>query len=87
MTDKINAFKNNIKDKKVSVIGIGVSNRPLIHFLAENGAVVTAHDKKTEQELGDAAQELKQKFRLIAAQSSQTRAANFFLITISSSHN
>lgn len=61
MTDKINAFKNNIKDKKVSVIGIGVSNRPLIHFLAENGAVVTAHDKKTEQELGDAAQELKQK--------------------------
>ena len=61
MADKISAFKNNIKNKEISVIGIGVSNRPLINFLADNGAVVTAHDKKTEKELGDVAQELKKK--------------------------
>lgn len=61
MEDKISAFKNGIKNKEISVIGIGVSNRPLIDFLVDNGAVVTAHDKKSEEELGNSAQELKQK--------------------------
>lgn len=59
MTEKINAFRQEIKDKKVSVIGIGISNRPLIDFLLDCGALVTAHDKKTEEELGETAQELK----------------------------
>ena len=31
--------------KTVSVIGIGVSNRPLIHMLSQAGAEVTARDK------------------------------------------
>ncbi len=59
MTEKISAFKKDINGKQVSVIGIGISNRPLINFLLDCGAKVTAHDKKTEEQLGDVAQELK----------------------------
>lgn len=58
MTDKISAFKQQIKGKQISVIGIGISNRPLIKFLLDNGARVTAHDKKTAEQLGDIAREL-----------------------------
>ena len=38
-------FTAMVKDKTVSVIGIGVSNRPLIHMLVKAGAQVTARDK------------------------------------------
>ncbi len=61
MADKIEAFQQWIKGKTVSVIGIGISNRPLIDFLLDAGAAVTAHDKKTQEQLGDVAQELKEK--------------------------
>ncbi|MDP4146461.1 MAG: UDP-N-acetylmuramoyl-L-alanine--D-glutamate ligase [Bacillota bacterium] len=46
-------FKEFINDKKTAVIGMGISNRPLIHFLVELGAKVTAFDKKTREELKD----------------------------------
>ena len=59
MNNKLIQFEKNIKDKKVTVIGIGISNLPLIKFLCENGASVTACDKKTESELGDTIAELK----------------------------
>ncbi len=45
--------------KQVTVIGIGVSNRPLLRLLAGSGALVTARDKKTEEQLGDYAAQLK----------------------------
>ncbi len=59
MTDKIVAFKEYMNGKNVAVIGIGISNTPLISYLVSCGACVTAHDKKTEAELGEIAQELK----------------------------
>ncbi len=37
--------------KRVAVLGIGISNIPLIAWLLENGAVVTARDKKPLSEL------------------------------------
>ena len=49
--NKLDKFKNEIKDKKVAVIGIGVSNIPLIETLVKYGAIVTAKDKK--EKLGD----------------------------------
>ena len=52
-------YKRKIKGKTVSVIGIGVSNVPLIKFLLEAGAIVTAHDKRSSEELGDIYSELK----------------------------
>lgn len=39
-------FKQFILGKKVAVVGIGVSNIPLINFLLDLGAAVTAFDKK-----------------------------------------
>ncbi len=60
MENKFLAFKNYIKGKNISVIGIGISNRPLIKLLLESGARVTAHDKKSEEQLGDVAKELKE---------------------------
>lgn len=60
MENKFLAFKNYIKGKNISVIGIGISNRPLIKLLLESGASVTAHDRKTEEQLGDIAKELKE---------------------------
>ena len=56
---KVAQFKEYIKGKNVSVIGIGISNRPLIKYLVSLGAHVSAYDKKTEAQLGDIASELK----------------------------
>ena len=52
-------FKNYIKGKKVAVVGVGVSNIPLIKFLIELGASVTAFDKNTEEKLGSVVAEFK----------------------------
>ncbi len=49
----IQDFKNNIKGKKVGVIGVGVSNLPLVHLLAESGAEITVYDKRTKDGLED----------------------------------
>lgn len=50
-------FKNYIKNKKVAVIGIGVSNIPLIKFLVSLKANVTGFDSKTKEELGSIIEE------------------------------
>lgn len=46
-------FLESMNEKQVTVIGIGVSNTPLISLLLEAGAYVTVHDRKTEEELGE----------------------------------
>ena len=53
MSEDFNKFKEFIIGKNVAVVGIGVSNRPLINFLVKLGAQVTAFDKKTKEQLGD----------------------------------
>ncbi|NLZ34128.1 MAG: UDP-N-acetylmuramoyl-L-alanine--D-glutamate ligase [Clostridiales bacterium] len=57
MKKQFSDFKDFIKEKKVAVVGIGVSNIPLIRFLVKLGAVVTAFDQKTREELGEIADE------------------------------
>lgn len=61
MKKDFNDFKSFIKGKKTAVVGIGVSNRPLIDFLLKLGAKVSAFDKKNEEELGEIANELRKK--------------------------
>ena len=51
MSEKLEVFKQKIKNKKITVLGIGVSNLPLIEFLAKNGAIVTACDKRKKDDL------------------------------------
>ncbi len=58
--NKFQAFKKYVKDKNITVVGIGISNLPLIKLLSECGAVITACDKRTEAELGKTASELKE---------------------------
>lgn len=55
---KFEAFKKYVCGKHISVVGIGISNLPLIKMLSENGAIVTACDKKSCEELGETAKEL-----------------------------
>ena len=61
MVKDFSEFKEFVKGKKVGVVGIGVSNIPLIHFLVELQAVVTAFDKKTYSLLGQAAPDFEKK--------------------------
>ena len=61
MKKDFNEFKSFIKGKKVGVVGIGVSNIPLIKFLVKLGAEVTAFDQKDEKALGDIVPEFKSK--------------------------
>ena len=61
MKKDFNEFKQFIKNKKVAVVGIGVSNIPLINFLVDLGAVVTAFDKKSKEQLGEVAVEFENK--------------------------
>ena len=42
----------SLQNKTVAVIGIGVSNRPLIELLLDRGVSVTACDKKSREALG-----------------------------------
>ncbi|MCR1934840.1 UDP-N-acetylmuramoyl-L-alanine--D-glutamate ligase [Clostridium tepidum] len=60
MKSDFSKFKGYIKDKKVAVVGIGVSNRPLIKFLVKLGAEVTAFDKKSREKLGSISSELEE---------------------------
>jgi len=55
MKRNFSEFKEFIKGKKVGVLGIGVSNIPLIHFLVNLKAVVTAYDKKDYSMFGTVA--------------------------------
>lgn len=50
---KVDRFFESIKGKKVCFVGIGTSNLPLIEMFAKKGAVVSACDKKTFEELGE----------------------------------
>lgn len=57
---KLDQFKQYIREKKVAVIGIGVSNTPLIKYFADLGVNVTAFDRQTPEQLGDTYSQLKE---------------------------
>lgn len=48
----------SLQDRTVAVIGIGVSNRPLLELLLDRGVAVTACDKKSREALGTIGDEL-----------------------------
>ena len=55
---KFEEYFDKLKGKNVAVIGIGVSNRPLIELLLSHGIAVTACDRKDRAALGDLADQL-----------------------------
>ena len=58
MKKHFDEFKAFIKGKKVGVVGIGVSNTPLIKMLVNLGAAVIAFDKNTN--IGELSKELEE---------------------------
>ncbi|MBE7021967.1 MAG: UDP-N-acetylmuramoyl-L-alanine--D-glutamate ligase [Ruminococcaceae bacterium] len=61
MNEKLAIWKAGLRGKNICVVGIGISHLPLIDYLVQCGANVTACDKKTEAELGDTARALMEK--------------------------
>lgn len=53
MNNRVEEFFESIKGKKVTFCGIGTSNLPLIELFSSKGAVISACDKKSFEELGD----------------------------------
>jgi len=53
-------FYRSIKGKTVAFCGIGGSNLPLVKIFAEQGACVTARDRRTREQLGKTADDLEQ---------------------------
>ena len=51
-TENLEEFKEWIKTQQVAVLGMGVSNTPLILYLSDLGVEVTVFDKATEEALG-----------------------------------
>ena len=52
----LDTYMNALRGRSAAVLGVGVSNRPLIELLTDHGCTVTARDKKTD--LGDFGAEL-----------------------------
>jgi UDP-N-acetylmuramoylalanine--D-glutamate ligase len=51
LNTELESFKRKITGKKVAVLGIGISNTPLIKFLSDMGADITAFDRSEKSKL------------------------------------
>ena len=51
MMNAFNAYFDSIKDKKIAVLGLGVSNRPLVKLLLEFGCRVVGCDRTPREKL------------------------------------
>ena len=51
VNEKLNEFNEYIKYRKVAIIGLGVSNLPLLDYLYEKKANVTIFDERNYEEI------------------------------------
>ena len=58
MDSKVKAHFDSIKGTRIAFIGIGRSNLPLTLMYKQKGAIVYACDRKTPEQLGEAAVEM-----------------------------
>ena len=58
MNEKVSAYFDGLRGKRIAVLGIGVSNRPLIRMLLDRGLTVLACDKTPREKLDDEVLEL-----------------------------
>ena len=59
---KLEEFNNYIKEKKVAIIGLGVSNIPLIDELYKLGANITLFNNKDVENLDKTIDKLNEKY-------------------------
>ena len=48
---KLEEFNNSLENKKVAIIGLGVSNKPLIEYLYKLNAEITVFDNKEKDKI------------------------------------
>lgn len=53
MNERLSLFKDRIKDKRVAVIGLGISNTPLVEYLGRLGTKITVFDRSDKEALKD----------------------------------
>ncbi len=58
MNERVSAYFDALRGRRIAVLGIGVSNRPLIRMLLARGLCVTACDKTPREKLDDAVLQL-----------------------------
>ena len=58
---KLREYLSSIQDKTVAVIGVGVSNTPLLELLLDAGISVTACDKRNRAAFGELADHLERR--------------------------
>ncbi|MGN1301556.1 MAG: UDP-N-acetylmuramoyl-L-alanine--D-glutamate ligase [Clostridia bacterium] len=51
INEKLNEFNENIQGKKVAIIGLGVSNKPLIEYLYNLGTRITVFDNREQEKI------------------------------------
>lgn len=51
INEKLNKFNEDIKGKKAAIIGLGVSNKPLIEYLYNLGARITVFDNREQEKI------------------------------------
>ena len=49
----LDSYIQFLRGKSIAVIGLGVSNRPLLRLLLDAGYTVTVRDKRTREALGE----------------------------------
>ena len=59
MDSRTKRFLESLCGKRIALCGIGRSNLPLITLFKKYGAEITACDKRTEEQLGEMAQQAK----------------------------
>ena len=58
MNKKLKEFEKYLSDKKIAVVGMGVSNVPLLEILCHNGNCVSVFDKKNITDMPEKAQDI-----------------------------
>ena len=71
----IQDYLASLRGKTAAVLGIGVSNTPLIELLCRSGVQVIACDKKSREALGERAPQLEALGRTFRRCSKRDRAA------------
>ena len=51
MNEKLEEFEAYLKNRRVAIIGLGVSNVPLLEYMHEKGAIVTTFDNRNIEDI------------------------------------